>query len=234
MSKRKKKNVLPLILLLGAAIAAFFIIDLLKENVNDHKLGPPPAGFKSHGIDVSHYQKEIDWNTLFNSLDSIPFFVYCKATEGVTIKDNKWKKNRAYLLKNNKHHGAYHFYRSNKDPLAQAEFLLSVYEPNDNDLPVALDIEEQITYNYEKEDILIWLNKIESASGKQPIIYTSLHLYKTQLKQLFPEYKFWVAAYGRHGHEFQDDQIIHWQYSDKGKIPGIETSVDLNYSKIEF
>lgn len=234
MARRKKQRILPLVLLLGGVIAAFFIIDLFKEKRQEDHLGKPPSGFKSHGIDVSHYQEDIDWDKLFKSLDTIPFFVYCKATEGDNLIDPKWKQNRSYLLKNKKHHGAYHFYRSNVAPNLQADLLLSVYQHQETDLPVALDLEEQISYKYEVDDIKIWLNRIESSIGKRPIIYTSLHLYKSQLKELFPSYKFWIAAYGRRVEEFADDQIIHWQYSDHGKIPGINGAVDLNYSKIKF
>lgn len=42
------------------------------------------------GIDVSHYQKNIDWEKVANSgVD----FVYIKATEGATYVDPMFKKN---------------------------------------------------------------------------------------------------------------------------------------------
>ena len=48
-----------------------------------------PAGYKVHGIDISHYQGDIDWEKLSQTRQSqFPIrFIYMKATEGGDFSD---------------------------------------------------------------------------------------------------------------------------------------------------
>ena len=55
-----------------------------------------PKGYDIHGIDVSHYQGNIDWELLRNqgSIDECPIrFVMIKATEGANKLDSKFQYN---------------------------------------------------------------------------------------------------------------------------------------------
>ena len=80
----------------------------------------------------------------------------------------------------------------------------------------------------------IWLTEVESASGRRPIIYTSLSFYETKFRNKFPGYKFWLAAYSREPQYMSDQNVIHWQFSESGRLPGIDNKVDLNVSEVEF
>ncbi|MDX2362646.1 MAG: GH25 family lysozyme [Crocinitomicaceae bacterium] len=194
-----------------------------------------PEGFYSYGIDISHHQGEIDWDTFFHSTDSIITFVYCKATEGLNHVDSQYETNRDELLEHGMPHGAYHFFLPNKDGLQQAKHFLTIYSPTQNDLPPVLDAEVEGSSDAEIiERMKIWLTHVEEETGKRPLIYTSYNFYKDIFKGKFPGYKFWIANYNTIASRFEDEEIIHWQFSDNGEMPGISGPVDLNYSKIAF
>lgn len=194
-----------------------------------------PQGFSSYGIDVSHHQGEIDWDSLFASRDSIINFVYCKATEGVHHVDSKWEENRVALNKRKPRLGAYHFFLPNKDAKQQADHFLVNYNAKTNYLPPVIDIEIETDSDSELiENVSIWLDCVESRIKKRPIIYTSHHLYKKIFKGKLTGYTFWIANYNTNPSGLEDTNIVLWQYTDKGSLAGIEGDVDLNYSKILY
>jgi len=194
-----------------------------------------PTPFVSYGIDISHHQEKIDWNEVLNFSDSLISFVYCKATEGINHVDTQWNRNRGILLDKNIPHGAYHFFLPKKDAKKQAIHFLQNYQLQKTDLPPVLDAEIEADSKQQLvSQMRIWLEYIEKKTGRRPIIYTSYNMYAEFMKKSFRDYKFWVANYSTKESRFQDDEIIHWQYSDNGKVPGIKEKVDLNFSKIEF
>ena len=84
------------------------------------------------GIDVSHYNGEVDW---FSVSDSDVKFAFAKATEGTSMVDdrfaNNWKgMGDAGLLR-----GAYHFARPGGDPEAQCSRIAE---------PLAMDREVRV------------------------------------------------------------------------------------------
>ena len=80
----------------------------------------------------------------------------------------------------------------------------------------------------------IWLKEVEKRTGMRPIIYTSLNFYETKFQNDFLDYKFWLAAYSRKPECLHDERIIHWQFTETGKIPGTKEEVDVNVTKISF
>ena len=84
------------------------------------------------------------------------------------------------------------------------------------------------------DKISAWLKRVEDKTGKRPIIYTSYNIYMNWLSIALPDYHFWVANYSDKVSRFKKDNILHWQYSEKGVINGIDGFVDLNYSKVKI
>lgn len=209
-----------------------------------HKLlSTIPKGFKTFGIDVSHYQGEINWKRIFykNEMDSVISFVYCKASEGEDLIDPKFEDHREQLLKLGKANGAYHYFTS-ANPINQAKNFLTVWEVQPLDLPPVLDVEVDISKKKtiaERNQELIaamkeWLNHVEEKTGMRPIIYTNLFMYRSVFQNTFKDYHFWVAAYSQTPAELKDERILIWQYSDQGEVPGFPKSIDVNVSKIEY
>jgi lysozyme len=195
-----------------------------------------PEGYASVGIDVSHHQGKIDWEELMidKGFDTIVDFVYCKVTEGADHLDTQWERNREKLNEMGVLNGAYHYFSTKTPPRPQAAHFLAHWDERDIDLPPVLDVEDE---GFSDEDLIakmqIWLTEVERVSGRRPVIYTSLNFYETKFRNRFPGYKFWLAAYSREPQYMTDEDVIHWQFSEKGDLPGVG-KVDVNVSKIEF
>ena len=235
MARKRKTgfNILTILILLCFILV---LVYLQRYNANPiTELPKPPYPFISHGIDVSHHQGDINWPKVIDSFDSINPFVYCKATEGISHVDSKFKENVEQLIELNVKHGAYHFFLPHADAIDQADHFLSEYNFQQDDLPPVLDYEIESENNDEQLDkISTWLKRVEDKTGKRPIIYTSYNIYINWLSIALPDYSFWVANYSDKVYRFKKDNILHWQYSEKGVINGIDGFVDLNYSKVKF
>lgn len=196
-----------------------------------------PKNYKGFGIDVSHHQGKINWDTLFHtSLSPAIQFVYVKATEGKDHLDREWEYNRKELLRKNIKHGAYHFFRPGTNPIDQANHFLNNYRVRETDLAPVLDVEVESASDKELiQNMSIFLNEIEKRTGKRPIIYTSFHFYRTKFQDHFPEYKFWIAAYSEPFLLPKDERILYWQFTDKGDLPyHRNVKLDLNVSRVGF
>lgn len=193
----------------------------------------PPPGYQVHGIDVSVYQKKINWEkvaSLRSGKDSIDF-VIIKATEGRTridpCFDYNWKKSR----KNHILRAAYHFYVCFSDSRKQARNFIEVVNLKKGDLPPVLDIEQTGPYGSRQmlSGIKNWLNIIEQEYGMKPIIYTYYGFYARYLKgnKDFKSYPVWLAHYA--GSNIPDGTRWNfWQYTEKAMVEGIVKEVDMN------
>ncbi len=242
--KKRKKNsnikikwILGSALLVGILVSIFFYTRAIKPLTTSAFRKTIPEGFQAIGLDVSHHQGVIDWEKLLKveGFDSLIHFVYCKATEGNTHFDKQWVTNRTVLNEMGIPNGAYHFFTPKDPPLPQAVHFLNRWVKRDIDLPPVLDVE---TEGFSDEDLIskmkIWLDYVEKQSGMRPIIYTSLHFYETKFQHEFLNYKFWIAAYSKKPACIDDKRIIHWQFSESARLPGISEKVDLNVSKLKF
>ena len=83
-----------------------------------------PQVFSVHGIDVSHYQGNIDWKMLTQTRQGkFPIhFVFMKASEGGDYGDKAFSSNFDSAKTHGFIRGAYHFYNPKTDPVRQAEF----------------------------------------------------------------------------------------------------------------
>ncbi len=251
MSKRKKRNKRRTSRLLsrkiwwagGIFVAAVYIIAFYYFFVSPtgfrwHALYgdvtyPKGEGYEIQGIDISHYQGDIDWEALRNAMiQKAPIrFVIIKATEGASIVDENFEDNFYNAREYGFIRGAYHFYSIKSDAKAQAYFFLDKVKLEDGDLPPVLDVEhkpnEQSTEDFQK-DVLTWLHIIEDRYHVKPIIYT---YYKFKQKYLsdnrFDDYPYWIAHYYVEKMEYKGEWKF-WQHTDAGKLPGIKGYVDFN------
>ena len=190
-----------------------------------------PYGYQVHGIDVSHYQGEIDWNMLKQTrLARFPVrFVFMKSTEGGDFADKNFQANFDSARAHGFIRGAYHFYNPKTDPVKQADFFINTVKLEKGDLPPVLDIEKKGKDSKKlQNDLKIWLRKVEAHYGVKPIIYAS---YKFKTKYLtdsvFNVYPYWIAHYYVDSVRYEGDWKF-WQHTDVGTLPGISGQVDLN------
>ncbi|MFI9457522.1 GH25 family lysozyme [Acinetobacter sp. NPDC052428] len=189
------------------------------------------ADYPIQGFDVSHHQKEIQWQQISPEKYH---FVYLKATEGGDFKDTRFQENwlkareRGFLV------GAYHFYRLCRDGSIQAQnFIDSV--PNKPDaLPPVIDLEydSKCINTYSKEQLLneiqVMHDALKKHYGKQPIFYISKAFYNIVLAGNFSDVPLWVREYKGLPDLKDQPAWLFWQHTSQGKIPGISTPVDLN------
>ena len=190
-----------------------------------------PYGFGIHGFDISHHQGHIDWNEL-QQLQNAPFpvrFVFMKASEGGDFSDTAFVRNFDEARRHGFIRGAYHFYNPKTDALRQADFFIRSVKLEPGDLPPVLDIEVKGEDEGQlRNDLLVWLRRIEHYYKVKPILYTS-YKFKTRYlnDSLFNSYPYWIAHYYVDSVEYKG-QWRFWQHTDKGKLPGIRENVDLN------
>ena len=190
-----------------------------------------PTGYSMHGIDVSHYQGDINWKMLKQTRQGkFPVqFIFMKATEGGDFSDDKFVANFDSAKAHGFIRGAYHFYNPKTDANKQADFFIRSVKLEPGDLPPVLDIEMKgKDMKKLQQDLKIWLGKIENHYGVKPIIYAS---YKFKTKYLndsiFNTYPYWIAHYYVDSVRYQGEWKF-WQHTDVGTLPGIGEKVDLN------
>ena len=165
-------------------------------------------------------------------------FAIAKATGGITYQDPKFSQNWAGLKKAGLIRGAYHFLYAKDDAQKQAaNFIKTVRRRGPKDLPPFLDVEitDKATKEAIVQNVLGWAKTVEKALGKQPIINTDVNFGNGYLLDpRLAHFKLWIADYnpGKEPQvpkEWQGTGWILWQYSQTGKIQGIEGNVDLDY-----
>ena len=192
-----------------------------------------PKGFEIHGIDISHYQGDIDWDKLQGGMISgCPLrFVIIKSTEGASRMDENFKSNFHNALEYGFIRGAYHFWSNKSSARQQAYYCLEKVKLEEGDLPPVLDIEhapKDKSIEEFQRDILTWLHIVEDRYHVKPILYT---YYKFKEKYLsapvFDDYPYWIAHYYVDKVEYKGPWKF-WQHTDVGRLPGIKGYVDFN------
>lgn len=189
-----------------------------------------PDGYAAYGIDVSHHQGTIDWDKVTAAGKQYKVeFVFLKATEGGTFKDENYDENIAAARAAGLRCGSYHFYNPATSPGRQAEFFIASASVLNGDLPPVLDLERRGGQDAQfQREVLEWLRIVERRYGIKPIIYTS-YKFKTRYltDPVFDEYTFWIAHYYVEK-PAQDCGWTLWQFTDRGRVPGIEGYTDMN------
>ena len=179
------------------------------------------------GLDVSSFQGQVDWEKVAASGKT---FVYIKATEGIDLADSTFDANWQGASEAGLVRGAYHFYQPEDDPKTQAEFFISKVQLEAGDLAPALDVEinKGKTVAELQADVKVWLDAVSEHYGVQPIVYTNVNFGNEFFASGFENYPLWIAHYGDSdpGSVGSWSQWDFWQYSQSGRVDGIEVDVD--------
>lgn len=207
-----------------------------------------------YGIDVSHYQEDIDWDQLALYCDENGnvyhenkgngkflqpvFFAYIKATEGSTWKDETYDIRNTEAERHGISKGAYHFLRLGSDIKSQIQNFTETVRWTSGDLPPALDIEVEDEIKACGDDgkkmqdmAFTWLEEIERRMNVKPIIYTTENIINNYLSKdsRFKNYTCWIARHRKAGPDSKDWRI--WQMTETGKMSGHSGNVDINLFK---
>lgn len=190
------------------------------------------------GLDISHYQGEIDWDKLRNAdIQGSPVsFVFVKATQGTDIWDENFNQNFHNARKNDIVRGAYHYFSPFTSGKAQAKYFCKMVQLEEKDLPPVLDVEElgDNTPAQLQREVLNWMNIVEKHYGITPILYTGYKFRTTYLNTSeFDKYPYWIAHYYVDSLEYTGEWAF-WQHTDVGKVDGISGNVDINVFKGDY
>ncbi len=229
--KKKKPPRAPYRFWVGVGVLATLALVVLYVEFFVEKPQPVwPEGHSIYGVDVSHYQKKINWQQVRENEIT---FAFVKATEGKSLKDrqfkNNWKGSGAAGIVR----GAYHFYLPHVKPELQAANFTSMVKLKSGDLPPVLDVEVRGRKPVAelRRDLKIWLHQVEESYGAKPIIYTNYTYYKDYLAGHFDGYPLWIAHYKVPKLKLEKSdtlKLAFWQHTDGGAIKGIEGTVDCN------
>ncbi|MNW48551.1 Lysozyme M1 precursor [compost metagenome] len=190
----------------------------------------------ARGIDVSRYQGKIDWKAV--KADGISF-AFIKASQGQRYVDPTFTTNAKGARAAGVLLGAYHFLDATSVEAAKAEarhfadVLDQVGGAKALDLPAVMDYENN-PGNLSKTLIsavaLAFLLELERLTGRKPIIYTG-NAFAANFNASLGGYALWIARYSET--RVPSDTVTWkrwdiWQYSDSGKVTGINGNVDLN------
>lgn len=195
------------------------------------------------GIDVSSYQKSIDWNSVASDGISFAFLriggQYYRQ-EGGFYKDNYFEQNYIGASNAGLDIGVYFFSQAITPEEAREEALWVVAQLKGRglQLPIVYDLEDPANdsrfhlANLNKQEVtdlcLAFCETIE-ANGYDAMVYTNPDwIYnKLYLNQL-SSYPLWLAHYTSSSLPSGSDSWTAWQYTSTGKVNGISGGVDMN------
>ena len=192
-----------------------------------------PRTVTAHGIDVSKYQGNIDWDTVVNSIDFA--IIRCGYGDDQTDQDDeKWNRNVEACERLGIPYGVYiySYALTDEQALSEAQHVIRLLSGHSPTLPVYLDLEDSSTTGtLTCASILrhtkIFCEAIEDA-GYIPGVYATTTWWSGKLAS--GEYNRWSRWVARFSDSLNyNGELNAWQYSESGSVSGISGNVDMDY-----
>ena len=193
-----------------------------------------PRKLAVHGVDVSRWQGDIDWDRLRTQGAN---FAYIKATDGGDHLDPMFKTNWRKAREAGVRRGAYHFFYWCRTAGEQADWFIRNVPREANALPPVIDVEwngesacsQRISRQRVLEKIRVFAEKLERYYGQRPIIYTAPDFYRDNLQGELLDYPFWLRSVATHPSDlYPGRKWLFWQYSGSGLTDAVNGKIDLN------
>lgn len=186
------------------------------------------------GIDVSSWQGKPDWPKVSNSGVKFAILrIHQKSGVDTSFEHNyKGCKSNGILIGGYK----YSYALTPAQAIDEAEDVLSVLGGRGLDFPVFYDLEWSQQRSLGKQAIenvaIAFLTRIKKA-GYKVGIYCNLDWYNNVLSDALKQYDCWIARYPASDNGSVQERLrpnvgVGWQYSSKGKVPGISGNVDMD------
>ncbi|MBQ7504260.1 MAG: glycoside hydrolase family 25 protein [Ruminococcus sp.] len=223
-----------------AAISVPSVIS--KGNIDDISTCSVPEGkIVAHGIDISVYQGNIDFEKVKESGFS---FVIIKAGSTGFGADENFESYYKAAQDAGLDIGCYYYTYSTtvEGVKADADELLKIIKGKTFTYPVFLDLEDE---NIQSADMIESNTGMINAFCKQikrkgyyPGVYTSTSVYYNYIESdsLVNSWDFWIASYDDHTYnsDAYHKDFSMWQYSNAGVVNGIDAEVDLDVSYVDY
>jgi GH25 family lysozyme M1 (1,4-beta-N-acetylmuramidase) len=184
---------------------------------------------RTFGIDVSHWEGNIDWQAAASTIG----FAYYKCTDGVRFVDDQFLNNQRGCSEAGLPHAPYHYFQPSLDPTSQADHF--IHTAGKHYRRYILDVEAPERDPKITQKLHTFLDHVEKLTGTQPIIYTSAG-YWNDFIQPQPS---WAGAYDLIVAHYTAahtpmlpigwKQFVIWQFSDYWNFPGCGEVADANW-----
>lgn len=207
----------------------------LKSDSRPHPGVAKAHRFPVHGIDISKWQGDIDWDEVKRARTA---FVYIKATEGGDHLDERFRQNWEGARRVGIPRGAYHFMFWCRSAEEQAAWFRQNVPADADALPPVLDVEwnahsrtcpKRIDVDLARAKIAVMLKAMEAHTGKKPVIYTDIPFHADVLEGQFPAHDYWLRSVAAEPEEkYSSRKWKLWQFTTTGRVAGINGAVDRN------
>lgn len=193
------------------------------------------------GIDVSSYQKNIDWQKVKDQgVDyAIIRLGYRGYGTGEVLLDSKYHQNMKGAKSVDIPTGVYFYSQAinEEEAIEEAEMVIKNLEGYDIDYPVVFDMEEvndlpenvrtsDLTAKQRTDITIAFCERIKEA-GYTPMVYGNISWMIMNLEiERLEDYDKWFAQYYKQ--PFFPYEFAMWQYTAKGTLDGIDGTVDFN------
>ncbi|MBQ6994510.1 MAG: glycoside hydrolase family 25 protein [Lachnospiraceae bacterium] len=196
------------------------------------------------GIDVSKYQKEIDWDVV--AAEGVEFAIircgYRGMQTGALVEDPYFKANLEGAKKAGVKVGIYFFSQAVNpvEAVEEASMVLELLDGEKVDYPVFIDIEggggtaRADSIDTDTRTLVCeYFCKTIKNEGYTPGVYSGRWYYYNKLHaEKLEDYTIWLAEY--RDTPLYENRYDMWQYTSKGSVAGIEGYVDLNVSYLGY
>jgi len=200
-----------------------------------------------NGIDVSYYNKTIDWEEVKES--GVDFAIIRAGyrgygASGTLCTDTKFVENIEGALEAGIQTGVYYFTEAinKKEAIEEAKYCLEKIKDYDITLPVVIDYEfptdangpigrmykANLSKSAATNNCIAFCDTIKAA-GYEPMIYANPNDFTKLIngKKLGQSYKIWLANYTTK--TTYSNPYEYWQYTSSGSVDGISGKVDCNF-----
>ena len=191
------------------------------------------------GVDVSVHNGVIDWKQARTQID----FAIIRAGYGKNNVDARCIFNINGCIDNDIPFGLYWFSYALNEEMAinEAEYICNIADNYHPQFPICFDWEYDsdnyaskngitLTNNDRQKIAKAFLNRVEER-GYYAMLYSNLDYLNKGFKSLTSRYDLWLALWQT---EKPNRTFGIWQATSKGKIAGIKTDVDINYTEKEY
>lgn len=193
-----------------------------------------------NGIDVSRHQGDIDWDSVNPHID----FSMIRAGFGKNNIDAKARRNVSECERLGIPYGLYWFSYALHPEMAkkEAEYLIEFIGEHKPEYPIVYDFEYDTVTHATKNGVSINRQLVLDCTeefcrtleehGFYAMFYTNQDYYQRyyQASKVAEKYDMWYARYSQSAGR----KVTLWQYSDKGKLPGISGYVDLDKTERDY
>lgn len=220
--------------MINKVLISVLILSIIVLSVTIPVFAFPPSNDKLYyGIDVSEWQGRIDFKKVAKAGIDI---VYIRASEGTDYIDPYFRENYEEAKKNGLKTGFYHYVtaKNTEEARQEARFFVSNIKGTNPDCKLAMDFEifEDLSKREINEISKVFLETVERLSEKECVIYSdAFNARETFDEELAKKYAIWIADYfvKEPANNGKWSSWVGFQYTDRGKIKGIDGSVDRDY-----